>query len=184
MESGVGYASQAFWYRCIQVNDKIIGDRKGVWLQQFRPSSVGDVYRDAARRITELPTQGVDPVVIDHVNRVKRALDLVGSIVERRGSESLNRDVASVARVAAKYGPRMVRYLTGLPVPEIPLPTDPTLGGVTPGVVLGDPCPPMGPSGSQSGTAEIWAIFMPLVKSEEETIRHVRQTYGVELPPW
>ena len=77
--------------------------------KEFRPASVSNTCRDAAKRLREIDNAGVDPAVIDHVNRVIRGFEQMGAIAETKGRESLWRDatsaVAFVIKVASATRP-------------------------------------------------------------------------------
>lgn len=166
--SEMGKKSEAYWNRCIEVNKEFVTDKGEVWVKEFRPATVGSTCRDAAKRLRELHSSGVDPEMIDHVNRVIRGFEQIGAIAETKGKESLWRDATAALGFIIKVAMRSHN------------------GAVADGgsLAMGIGASEQGGKGTREGQAETISIANKLMDSEEQVIRHVRKTHGVELEPW
>src|SRR5437588_2963841 len=82
--SEMGKKTETYWNKCIEVNKEFVTGNAEVWFKEFRPAAVGGTCRGAARGLRELDNSGVDPEVIDHVNRVIRAFEQIGAIAETK----------------------------------------------------------------------------------------------------
>lgn len=150
------------------MNKQFITDKGDVWFKEFRPTNVGTTCRDAAKRLREIDNVGVDPEVIDHVNRVIRGFEQMGAIAETKGKESLWRDTAPaigfVIKIARGANPGAVAD-----------------GG---SLAMGIGASKQGGKATKEGQAETIGIANKLMESEEQAIRHVRKTYQIELKAW
>ncbi len=164
----MGKKTEAYWNKCIDVNKQFVTEKGDVWFKEFRPKAVGTTCREAAKRLREIDNAGVDPEVIDHVNRVIRGFEQMGAIAETKGKESLWRDTAAaigfVIKVARRRNPGLVAD-----------------GG---SLAMGIGASEKGGKATQEGQAETIDIANKLMESEEQAIRHVRKSYGIELKPW
>jgi hypothetical protein len=163
-----GKLTLAYWDRCIEVNTQFVADKGEVWFKEFRPSAVGGTCREAAKQLREIDNAGIDPEVIDHVNRVIRGFEQMGAIAETKGKESLWRDTAATVGFIIKVarGTHVGVVADG--------------GSLAMGIGGSD----QGSAASRDGQAQTAAVAGKLIDSEEQTIRHVRKTYGIELRPW
>lgn len=164
----MGLLTKHYWERSVEINNQFVAGKSEVWFKEFRPTAVEGTCREAARKLRELDTGGVDPVVIDHVSRAIRGFEQIAAIAKVKGQESLWRDAGDTMKFiyAISKGGRVGSYGDG--------------GWMEMGLGLF--------AGGQKATAEgqdeTSAVASEIMKSEESIIRHVRTKYGIELKPW
>lgn len=165
----MGKRTQAYWDQCSEVNKQFVTDKGELWFKNFRPAAVGATCRDAAKRLREIDNKGVDPEVIDHVNRVIRGFEQMGAIAETKGRQSQWQDTGAIIalvileKIRASKGVGAVADGGRMPI------------GL--GILAGR-------EATREGEAEVISIANKLIDSEERVIKHVRKTYGIELRPW
>jgi hypothetical protein len=164
----MGKKTEAYWNKCGDVHKQFVRDMADIPYKEFRPKAVGTTCRDAAKGLRGIDNAGVDPEVIDHINRVIRGIEQIGAIAETKGKESLWRDTAAaigfVIKVARGSCPGIVAD-----------------GG---SLLIGIGASEEGGKATREGQAETIGIANRLAESEEQAIRHVRKTYRIELKPW
>jgi hypothetical protein len=82
-------ATQTCWRKCSEIKQQQQQELSQLWFREFRPGAVEQVLQKTAARLHEVDTGDVDPVVIDHLNRMIAGLDTMGGLLGSRGHVAL-----------------------------------------------------------------------------------------------
>jgi len=166
-------ATEAFWNKCIGVNNRFIAGKAELWFKEFRPSAVASTCRDAAKGLRALNNADVDSDVIDHVNRVVRGFEKIGAIAEVKGRESLWADAMEGVGFVVKTSSRskLLGSVAGAVADS---------GSIAIGIAHSDSAK----KATSAGQRQTMGVAQELIDSEERVIKNVRDKYGMELKPW
>lgn len=152
-------SSTAYWEQCRGINSELAKQYKETWFKEYRPNVISAMYADAATKLRELETTGVDPTVIDHVSMVSRAYDNIGTIVQTHSKADLWRLAGNALLYVAQSS---------------------SVGVVNPA----GPSPIVGPFGNTEAESKIAPIDQSIKDSEIQVITTFRNQFGTELKPW